>query len=63
MERCSTLLIIKEIQIETIITLIRVAIKKSTNNTFVEGVKKRESSYTIGGSVNWSTLENSMKVP
>ena len=41
MERCSISLIIRKIQIKTIITLIRVAIKKSANNTFWRGREEK----------------------
>ena len=63
MKRCSAPLIIREIQIKTImryhLTLVRMAIiKKSTNNRFVaivagEGMEKREPLYTVGGNMNW----------
>ena len=57
MKRCSTLLIMREMQTKTTVryqlTLDRMAvIKKSTNNAG-DGVKKREPSYTTGGNVNW----------
>ena len=57
MKRCSTLLIITEIQIKTAmryyLTLARMAIIKNsqTINTG-EGVEKREASYTVGGNAN-----------
>ena len=56
MRRCSTLLIIREMQIKTTrgyhLTLVRMAIiKKSTINAG-EGVEKRESSCIAGGNVN-----------
>jgi len=57
MKRCSTSLIVREMQIKTTrrypLTMVRKAIiKKLANNKFWRGCEKRESSYTIGGNVN-----------
>ena len=58
MKRCSTSLIIREMQIKTTMSyfylmLIKIAvIKKSINNKCWEGVEKREPSYTVGGNAN-----------
>ena len=60
MERCSTLLITREMQIKTTtryhLTQVRMAvIKKSTNHKCWRGMEKRKPSYTVGGNVNWCT--------
>ena len=56
MKKCSTLLIIREVQIKTTVRYqlieVRMAIiKKSTINAG-EGVEKTEPSYNVGGNVN-----------
>ena len=58
LKRCSTLLIIREMQVKTTVryclALVRVAlIKMSTNNNSGEGLKKREHFYTVTGNMNW----------
>ena len=58
MNRSSTLLTIRERQIETTVryhfTPVRMAIiKKSTNNNAGEDVEKKESPYSVGRNVNW----------
>ena len=58
MKRSSTLLIIREMQMKTIMRyyfiLIRMAIIKNLQTiNSLEDVEKRESSYTVGGNVKW----------
>ena len=55
---CSVLLIIREMQVKTIImyyfTLVRMASIKSLQiKNAGEGVEKKEPSYTVGRNVNW----------
>ena len=59
-KRCTTLIIIREMQIKTIVryhlTPARMAILKSLQTTNAgEGIEKRECSYTVGGNVTWYT--------
>ena len=57
MKRCSTLLIIREIQIKTTVTISRRSeclLSKSLETIHAgEGVEKREPSYTVDGNANW----------
>ena len=58
MKRCSTLLVIREMQIKTImryhlIPVRMTVIKKSANAG--EDMERREPLYSVGGNVNWSS--------
>ena len=62
MEKCSTLIIIRENEIKAtmkyclsriIILIIMTLIKKSKNKKCRKDVKKRKLSYTVGGNVSW----------
>ena len=52
-KRCSTSLIIREMQIKTTMRYNLIAVKSLQITNAGESVEKRELSYIVGGNVNW----------
>ena len=57
MKRCSTLLLLREMQIKSTVryyfTPVRMAIIKKSTNSDGDDVEKKDYSYMVGENVNW----------